>query len=317
MAGSAISAGYTAIKHSFNLSRRRIYILPTSAGLLFAVTLTVMLLGAINYDNSLAYGLTFLIGSLMPVAILHTYRNLAGLHLSTASPPPVFAGENIHYPIIFDNRGQPARYAIDLRDLPAKRQRKKPDAVTVSLAADSLQTVELSVPTQSRGIHKLTRVRVASSFPLGLFRTWSNYRCEQIAIVYPQPAGHLPMPAPTDYQGEDPIGQLSGSDDFIGFRNYHPGDSIRSIDWKAVARGQNLLVKRFSGSGSRQIELGWDYTRQLGNTEARLSQLSRWVVDAERLGLRYRLSLPAVDLPLDNGPQHRHACLLALARFGS
>lgn len=318
MATSTLSAGYASLRQRFGLNRRRIFILPTAAGLLFAATLTVMLLGAINYDNSLAYGLTFLIASLMPVAILHTYRNLAGLELSSAAPQPVFAGEPLHLPVVLDNRGLPARAAIELHYLAAERvwQRARSGARTLSLDADSLRTIELPVSHLDRGIHTLGRVRIGSRFPLGLFYTWSDFSCTCTVVVYPKPAGNLPLPASIDDQGDDLIGQLSGSDDFVGFRGYRPGDSMRSIDWKAVARGQELLVKRFSGSGTRQIDLDWDATRALGNTETRLSQLCRWVLDAERRGLRYRLRLPDAELPLDNGPQHRHACLLALSRYG-
>ena len=42
------------------LDRKRIYILPTRRGLLFAVFLLVMLLGSINYALSLGFVLTFL-----------------------------------------------------------------------------------------------------------------------------------------------------------------------------------------------------------------------------------------------------------------
>lgn len=309
MTTSTFTAGYNAFRRTFGLMRRRIYILPTAAGLLFAGTLIIMLLGAINYDNSLAYALTFLIGSLMPVAILHTYRNLADLEVTTAPPRPVFVGHEMLFPVTLDNRGQAAKYAVDLRRLGSRQ------VVTTDPAEDSLHTIELPVTAERRGIMQLGRVRIASSFPLGLFRTWSNFPSEQTGIVYPRPAGSLPLPLPADYMGEDSLGRLSGNEDFVGFRNYHPGDSLRSVDWKAVARGQELLVKRFSGSGSRQIDLNWDMTRSLGHTEARLSQMCRWVLEAERLGQRYRLRLPGTELPLGQGPQHRHACLLALACF--
>lgn len=318
MAISTRSAGIGALHRYFSQSRRRIYILPTTAGMLYGITLMVMLLGAINYDNSLAYGLTFLIGSLMPVAILHTYRNLARLELDCAAPAAVFAGEPIRLPVVLDNRRQPARIAIDVRYLDNRRRfwQKPVGVINTALAADSLHTIELPLPAMQRGVYTLAGLRVASSFPLGLFRTWSHFRCGQTAVVYPHPAGALPLPAVMDYQGDDPIGQLSGTDDFLGFRGYRPGDSMRSVDWKAAARGEELLVKRFSGSGSRQIDLHWDATRRLGDTEARLSQLCRWVVDAERLGWRYRLRLPGLEFPLENGPQHRNICLQALARFG-
>ena len=82
-----------------------------------------------------------------------------------------------------------------------------------------------------------------------------------------------------------------------------------------MARGQDILVKRFSGSGSQQLRLHWDDTRQLGDIESRLSQICRWVLEAERYGLRYSLTLPGMELPLDGGPEHRHRCLEALALY--
>jgi len=299
------------LRQKLGLSPRRIYILPTGPGVLFTATLVVMLLGAINYDNSLAYALTFLVGSLMPIVILHTYRNLAGLELTTAPPQPVFAGEHLHFPITLDNRGGQERFGIDLRRLGSE------EFVSTDVPADHLHTVELPVATEVRGERKLGRIRLATSFPLGLFRTWTHFSGARIGIVYPRPAGHLPLPQPAELQGEDTLGHKSGTEDFVGFRNYHPGDSIRSIDWKAFARGQDLLIKRFSGSGSRQLDINWDYTRTLGDTERRLSQLCRWVVDAERLGMRYRLTLPGLEIPLASGPDHRHRCLQALAVFRS
>src|SRR5690606_7042062 len=64
------------------LDHRRIFIMPTRTGATFALVLFLMLLVAINYQNSLAYGLTFLLMSLSVLGILHTYRNVSGLILS-------------------------------------------------------------------------------------------------------------------------------------------------------------------------------------------------------------------------------------------
>ncbi|NIO12862.1 MAG: hypothetical protein GTN86_13155, partial [Xanthomonadales bacterium] len=49
--------------------------------------------------------------------------------------------------------------------------------------------------------------------------------------------------------------------------------------------------------------------------EARLSQLSRWVVDAHAAGIRYGLDIPGKRLAPDDGEAHRHACLRALALY--
>jgi uncharacterized protein (DUF58 family) len=61
----------------------------------------------------------------------------------------------------------------------------------------------------------------------------------------------------------------------------------------------------------------FDFTR-LGtlDTETRLEQLARWIVDAEAGGERYGLELPGSHLDPDRGPEHRHRCLAALARYG-
>ena len=63
------------------LGQRRVYILPTSAGLMFGVTLVLLLIGSINYNLSLGYVLTFLLAGIGIVSMLHTWRNLARVAL--------------------------------------------------------------------------------------------------------------------------------------------------------------------------------------------------------------------------------------------
>ena len=58
------------------LTPRRVYVLPTRAGLAYAFALGVILLGAMNYNLSLGHALVFLLAGLGIVAILHTFRNL-------------------------------------------------------------------------------------------------------------------------------------------------------------------------------------------------------------------------------------------------
>lgn len=78
---------------SVRLNQRRIFILPSRVGGAFAVALLLMLLVGINYQNSLAYGLTFLLMAVFVVTILHTYRNLAGLVLKAGGGAAVFAAQ--------------------------------------------------------------------------------------------------------------------------------------------------------------------------------------------------------------------------------
>ena len=56
-------------KEPLSLIQRRIYILPTQAGMVFGLILFAMLLGAMNYSNSLAFGLTRVATSLIAASI--------------------------------------------------------------------------------------------------------------------------------------------------------------------------------------------------------------------------------------------------------
>jgi uncharacterized protein (DUF58 family) len=307
--GAAPAAGF---------ARRRVYIFMTGPGLLFGFTIAVMLLGAVNYTNSMAYILTFLLASLFMVCMLHTYRNLRGLVIRLGDAEPVFAGDAASFPVLLDNRAGDARVALAVRVHPprARRGRGAGTGAGFDLAPGELRREPLAVVPKQRGSHRLERLVIESAWPLGIFRAWSYLDTAPEVLVYPRPAGDLPLPESDRFEAEEFIGPRPGTDDFIGFRAYRPGDSARSIDWKALAREQGLLVKRFSGAGSRRITLGWDAAGARGGVEARLSQLCRWVIEAERRGMAYALELPGQSVGHGSGAEHRRRCLELLARFG-
>src|SRR6201987_1353980 len=74
------------------LARRRLYILPTRAGLAFGALWIMMLLAALNYGNSLALFFTFLLAGFALVAMHECHRNLLGLMLVSVDAPALFAG---------------------------------------------------------------------------------------------------------------------------------------------------------------------------------------------------------------------------------
>jgi uncharacterized protein (DUF58 family) len=122
---------------------------------------------------------------------------------------------------------------------------------------------------------------------------------------------------PTHSAQRPGTGARGGSevDEWLGLRRFRDGDSPRQVDWKAYAREAPLLVKEYQPSGA-ELRL-FDFAAvPLADTEGRLSQLARWVVDAEAQGERYGLTLPGVRVAPERGPAHRHRCLSLLARFG-
>lgn len=292
----------------WELGRRNVYILPTRQGVFFAVTLLVILLGSINYNNSLGYFLTFLLGSIGVVGILHTYRNLLQLQIRVGMIEPVFAGTEIRVPVILDNPGRAPRYRLQLAFAGQ-------DPVVCEMSGEGHQVVLLARPAGRRGQQAIGRFTLETTFPLGLFRAWSHIVPDAKCLVYPAPSREAYLPQTSRYLASLTGDQGLGSDDFAGLRSYRSGDSLRHIHWKALAREQGLLTKQFGGDRSERLWLDWRMLEGM-DTETRLSQLCRWVIVAEQQGLEYGLWLPDKRVEPGHGRQHQQRCLKALALYG-
>lgn len=302
------------------LNRRRIYIVPTKNGALFALVLFVMYVGAVNYNLGLGHALVFLLVGLGFVSMLHTFRNLVGLRLRAGRSSPVFAGEIAHFEVMVDNPRTEARPAIDLRRLDAN---DTTDAIlpATDLAAGSETAVSLPVPATRRGRLLLGRLVVSTRFPLGLFRAWSYPWPTAFCLVYPAPI-FRPLPPP---RGSEEVNgnltlQAESQDDFAGFRRHQPGDSPRHVAWKIYARDaaeSPLLVKEFAGAGIVEYWFDWHLTPLADDTETRLSTICGWILQAQRDNLAFGISVPGFTLAPGQGEQHVAQALEALASFGT
>ena len=290
------------------LQQKRVYILPTRPGLAFSLSLIVMLIGSINYNLSLGYILTFLLTSMGLVAILHTFRNLVHLYVTAGRVEPVFAGEVAWFELFVENRAGYDRSSICLW------HQGKPTQCDV--AAGRGTTVSVPAEAHARGWLAPGRITVDTRFPIGLLRAWSYVQPDMRCLVYPKPDDALlPLPEPAGGAGAKRVAG-GGSDDFAGLRAYQTSDSPRHIHWKAVARGQGLQTKVFSGRAAAELWLDWNELPPGLNQEAKLSRLTRWVLEADQQGLRYGMRLPGLALEPDTGEAHRLACLRQLALYG-
>lgn len=293
------------------LRQRRIFIVPTGSGLLYALVLAVMLLGAINYDLALGHALVFLLAGLGLVAMVHSFRNLLGLRLAPGRAEAVFAGDLARFPIfVEDDRGQ-ARRALEFSFGGAP-------GATLDVANGGTACVAVPCPAPHRGRLDPGRITLSTRYPLGLFRAWSYPHPPLACVIYPRPI-ETPLPPPVAIAR---IGQRhgdSGEEDFTGLRLRQPNDSPRHIAWKAVARDieeRPLLIKQFAGGAAQELWLDWSMTPADNAHETRLSLLAGWVVAAERGQTRYGLRLPGLTLSPGLGRTHRDACLEALALHG-
>jgi uncharacterized protein (DUF58 family) len=290
------------------LGQRRIFIIPSRGGLLYAVALVVMLIGAINYNLALGHALVFLLAGLGIVGMIHTFRNLHGLVIAPGRSGPVFAGETAHFELNFNNDRPSPRLALEL---------KTESGSPVLAATDGRKGAKINIPVlaSQRGWLALPRVRLSTRYPLGLFTAWAYLQPATRCLVYPQPiAAPLPPASPTPLGGERQ-GE-GGEEDFAGFRDRQPADSPRHVAWKASARNAGdgpLLIKQFAGGAQAELRLDWQLTDPGLPDETRLGILTGWVLAADAADAHYGLHLPGEDIPSGSGEAHRQRCLEALA----
>jgi uncharacterized protein (DUF58 family) len=294
------------------LTQRRVFVLPTGAGLFYAASLGVMLIGAINYNLSLGYALTFLLIGLGVVALLHTFRNLVHLRISPGRTEPVFAGETAYFALSLHNPRAESRHALHLFF-------QRDGAVATNVPAQGTAALCLPIAATRRGWLRPGRVTLETRYPLGLIRAWSYVEPDMRCLVYPAPESTAP-PLPFSLTGES--GGLRagrGAEDFSGLRQHQPADPPRHIAWKAVARQGStspLLTKQFAGASAAPLWFDWSDLPPSLPVEARLARLVRWLIDAQAQGLHYGLRLPGREIAPAPGERHFHDCLEALALYG-
>jgi uncharacterized protein (DUF58 family) len=290
------------------LVQRRIFLLPTRAGVTFAIVLFLMLIGSVNYNLSLGFILTFLLASLGLTGLLHTFRNVAGLRIAAARTEPVFAGGTALFAVSISNPGGRPRHSIGIA-------RDKGESELIDIAAEGTSIAYASVPAPTRGLLRPGRLRIYSRFPLGLFYEWSYIELDTYCVVYPRPARRGIALPPLRPRASSGTRAGDAQEDFAGLREYRAGDSVRQIAWKAVARSNTLLTKQFAGPSTGELWLTLDVAPPSLPPEEKLSCLARWILDAHDAGLGYGIALPGVTISIGSGANQRDRCLEALAVF--
>ncbi len=264
--------GEKAGSRPYLLNHRRIFILPSRRGLGFVLLILLLILVAFVYNNNLTYILAFLLASIFFVSIIHSYKSLAGLVIHKGKCNNVFAGQMAAFMFNIENPTGVQRVNVHIAS-------QQGEPVRIDISPYSTVQVRLYSTTRKRGRHDLGPITIYSFFPFGLFRSWSPANFDFQCLVYPkQTALNNPFPEHAASNNQQGVNR-TGNDDFYGLNEYQSGDPVRRIHWKAFARGHGLFVKQYSGTNSAEIWL--DYQSTPGNnTEQRLSQLCRWVVEA-------------------------------------
>ncbi|KAF7598959.1 MAG: hypothetical protein CGU28_09130 [Candidatus Dactylopiibacterium carminicum] len=290
------------------LRAARIYVFPSRAGFALLITLLVMLIASINYNLSLGYGLVFLLGAVFVLHILHAWRGLHGLELRLAPAEEIFADAQSAWHLQLRNAQRHERAGIVIRSADGQA------LGSTDLAANAQALLRLNLPGQPRGLRQPGLLTLETRQPLGWIRAWAHIAPDAPVLVYPAPHGEHPLPSRGQDGGDTGAGLASPqADDFAGLRTFQPGDSLRQVAWKQLARGQGMLTKVFASQQRPECVLDWDALSDEMDIERRLGQLTRWLLEARQHGLRCSLYLPGRRIGPGEDATHYRACLESLA----
>ncbi|MFT6388833.1 MAG: hypothetical protein ACJAUP_002218 [Cellvibrionaceae bacterium] len=300
---------------SHRLQHRNIFILPSKTGLGFLLLIFLLWLLGTNYQNNLVLATAFLLLALIIVCIHHTYAYLAGLQITVVKTHPGFMGQTGTVDLVIKRLNTRYYESVEL-----DWSHGKP--VLLSLIDKDKIEVSLVIPLKHRGWFQPERLKISTDFPLGLIVAWSYLDFEAPILAYPEPVPSAVQPVQQLLDDTNDLEHqllASGHEEFAGLREYQDGDSLRNVDWRAMAKGQGLASRIYEDYVSQRYWLDWQQFEGMSR-EARLSRLCACVLEQEasaknNAGLIYGLRLPGQIIEANYGEQHKNTLLEALALF--
>ena len=268
-------------------ARRRIALRPTALGykaVFFSFGIAAAWIAS-PYTN-LFFLLCCTLIALAPLALLWTLQQMRGLEVELLDPGPIPADSSA--PVRFVATCPAVRLALATTlQLEAKRYHVGKIAVVDKRAMFAGQ-----LPRMPRGVHAIGRLRVETTWPLGLLRASREITGPRELVVFPKPAA-----LPKVRRRSELLAALSGEalaapGDLgpVGLRDFRDGDEARRVDWRASARRGDLIVRELEAEGGPGFEICLDRRCDSETLEETLSLIAALVLlardDKEALSIK-------------------------------
>ena len=250
----------------------------TKEGVVYLTATFVIILAALNTGNNLLFLVlaTLLAGILVSGVVSRVV--LTGIELKLDLPDHVFARQPVLASLTLENlKLTLPSFSLLVSGEAAKEEKLKKTKKAVASpprddwrvlrrpvyfpyiprAKHSAQQVELVFPR--RGRYRQDLIQVSSKFPFGFLLKTRQLTAPSQLVVYPavEPTEEFYEILPL-ISGEMESHFRGRGHDLYSIRDYQPGDSARSLDWKATAKAQRLKVREFTREDERRVELVFD-----------------------------------------------------------
>jgi uncharacterized protein (DUF58 family) len=211
-------------------------------GLVYCAMLLFMGLAAINTQANLLFGVFGLMIGVLLISFVISRWVLRRLTVRRQLPDYAAVGSPVRITYEIDNRKRwwpTLSVTIAELDAPGAFDRQ-PHAYVMHAAAGMSAIVAAEVVPMRRGLHRLERYQVATSFPFGFIRRAMIRRQGDLILIHPAQGAVEPTVMSrflsAESSGINQRPREGGADEFYGAREYRPGDPMRMIHWRRSAR---------------------------------------------------------------------------------
>jgi len=165
----------------------KIYIIPTREGFFYLFTNIMIIFIGLVYNNNPILIIGFILMTLFLVSMVYTNYNLSGIRIYTPEFVSGFANKQQGFKCRIDNLIDLNRNSINIEI--AGNNEIKPTFFLNQIDKTSSIQYEKNLSLSQRGFYKFKRIKIYTTYPLGMFHSWMYFNADLYGHVSPEPSG--------------------------------------------------------------------------------------------------------------------------------
>ena len=206
----------------------------------------------------------------------------------------------------FKNLSSEAKVALNIKQGSSSEE--------FSINENTAESVSARIYFEKRGVYENTRIRVYSRYPLGLFYCWRSFNLKKNIYVYPSPKSYKINSLEDFTSGSNSAltKYTRVGDEYSELKGYEDGDPVSRIDWKRLAKNDEVLVKINDRNGKSVKHIDWS-SIFADDFETKLSYISFLILYFSKEDYQFKLTLPGFISKVGQGEEHTDNLLKKLA----
>jgi uncharacterized protein (DUF58 family) len=205
----------------------------------------------------IAWLLTLLLLGLFMFDVFLLYANSKGIEAKRVLPQKLSNSDFNPILVTFESF-YPFRTFIALIDELPKQFQKRDFNHKTSLVKNEKREFEYTVRPVERGEYVFGNLNIYASSPLKIIKRRFVFQKDQMVPVYPsiiqmQQYDFLAISNNLSQFGLKKIRRIGHTQEFEQIKEYVPGDDIRTVNWKATAKQNHLMVNQYQDEKSQPI----------------------------------------------------------------